>query len=183
MTSLTLVQSWDLSVDWGMNSLRLCGATHPAFACGKGAKGPSASLLVNKPETGALSAAYPTQAQRQGLTPISCHAVLERSACTPFIKERRMKCINAIRRKSGQMGHLNLRSRYRRQGHCSLNLPQASRLLEMAKFKWLANPGVGYVDVGCGQPGFSSDWFRADAYVTTAVSFSSGRLRCALPGS
>jgi hypothetical protein len=60
----------------------------------------------DKPETGALSAAYPTQAQRQGLTPISCHAVLERSACAPFIKERRMKCINAttLRRKSGQWG-------------------------------------------------------------------------------
>jgi len=53
-----------------------------------------------------LSAAYPTQAQKQGLTPISCHAVLERSACAPFIKERRMKCINAtsLRRKSGQWG-------------------------------------------------------------------------------
>jgi len=43
----------------------------------------------------------------EGLTPISCHAVLERSACAPFIKERRMGCINAtsLRRKSGQMGH------------------------------------------------------------------------------
>jgi hypothetical protein len=41
------------------------------------------------------------------LTPISCHAVLERSACAPFIKERRMECINAtnLHRKSGQMGH------------------------------------------------------------------------------
>jgi hypothetical protein len=38
---------------------------------------------------------------------MSCHAVLERSACAPFIKERRMECINAtsLRRKSGQMGH------------------------------------------------------------------------------
>ena len=44
---------------------------------------------------------------KYGLTPISCHAVLERSACAPFIKERRMKCINAtnLRRKSGQVGH------------------------------------------------------------------------------
>jgi hypothetical protein len=44
---------------------------------------------------------------KHGLTPISCHAVLERSACAPFIKERRMECINAtsLRRKSGQMGH------------------------------------------------------------------------------
>jgi hypothetical protein len=42
----------------------------------------------DKPETGALSAAYPTQAQRQGLPPISCHAVLERSAYAPFIKEK-----------------------------------------------------------------------------------------------
>jgi hypothetical protein len=54
---------------------------------------------------GASSAVYPTQ-PKPGLTPISCHAVLERSACAPFIKERRMKCINAtnLRRKSGQMG-------------------------------------------------------------------------------
>src|ERR1700689_5342009 len=61
----------------------------------------------SQPETGALSAAYPTQAQRQGLTPISCHAVLERPACAPFIKERRMECLNAtsLRRKSGKMGH------------------------------------------------------------------------------
>jgi hypothetical protein len=44
---------------------------------------------------------------KDGLTPISCHAVLERYACAPFIKERRMECINAtnLRRKSGQMGH------------------------------------------------------------------------------
>jgi hypothetical protein len=42
-----------------------------------------------------------------GLTPISCHAVLDRSACAPIIKERRMRCINAtsLHRKSGQMGH------------------------------------------------------------------------------
>src|SRR6202167_4794808 len=35
--------------------------------------------------------------------PISCHAVLERSACAPFMKERRMEWINATshRRKSG----------------------------------------------------------------------------------
>jgi hypothetical protein len=32
--------------------------------------------------------------------------VLERSACAPFIKERRMECINAtsLHRKSGQWG-------------------------------------------------------------------------------
>jgi hypothetical protein len=48
---------------------------------------------------------YPTQA-KSGLTPISCHAELERSACAPFIKERRMESINAtsLHRKSGQMG-------------------------------------------------------------------------------
>jgi hypothetical protein len=48
---------------------------------------------------------YPIQA-KHGLTPISCHAVLERSACAPFIKERRMECINAtsLRRKSGPWG-------------------------------------------------------------------------------
>jgi hypothetical protein len=27
---------------------------------------------------------------KDGLTPISCHIVLEKSACAPFIKERRM---------------------------------------------------------------------------------------------
>jgi hypothetical protein len=44
---------------------------------------------------------------KYGLTPISCRAVLERVACAPFIKERRMEYINAtsLRRKSGQMGH------------------------------------------------------------------------------
>jgi hypothetical protein len=43
---------------------------------------------------------------KAGLTPISCHAVLERSACAPFIEERRMECINAtkLHRKSGQWG-------------------------------------------------------------------------------
>jgi hypothetical protein len=50
---------------------------------------------------------HPAQAQKPGLTPISCHAVLERSACAPFIEERRMECVNAtsLRRKSGQVGH------------------------------------------------------------------------------
>jgi hypothetical protein len=44
---------------------------------------------------------------KDSLTPISCHAVLERSTCAPFIKERRKGCINAtnLRRKSGQIGH------------------------------------------------------------------------------
>jgi hypothetical protein len=84
---------------------------HPTFVVGAGgrviapltfATGKSAPR-DDKPETGALSAAYPTQAQRQGLTPISCHAVLEGSACAPFIKERRMECLSAtsLRRKSG----------------------------------------------------------------------------------
>src|SRR5271163_706423 len=43
---------------------------------------------------------------KPGLTPISCHAVLERSARAPFVKERRIKCINAtsLHRKSGQWG-------------------------------------------------------------------------------
>ena len=41
---------------------------------------------------------------KPGLTPISCHAVLERSACAPFIKERRIECVNAtsLSRQSGQ---------------------------------------------------------------------------------
>jgi hypothetical protein len=45
-----------------------------------------------------------------GLTLISCHAVLKRSACAPFSKERRMKCINAtsLSRKSGQWGTQHL---------------------------------------------------------------------------
>src|SRR5277367_3639738 len=52
---------------------------------------------------------------KYGLTPISCHAVLERSACAPFIKERRMECINAtsLRRKSGPWGTQSLRFRCR----------------------------------------------------------------------
>jgi hypothetical protein len=43
---------------------------------------------------------------KDGLTSISCHAVPERSGCAPFIKERRMECINAtnLRRKSGPWG-------------------------------------------------------------------------------
>jgi hypothetical protein len=49
---------------------------------------------------------YPTQAKVRWFDPISCHAVLERSACAPFIKERRMESINAanLHRKSGQWG-------------------------------------------------------------------------------
>jgi hypothetical protein len=48
---------------------------------------------------------YPLKA-KYGLTPISCHAVLEKPACAPFIKERRMDCINAtsLHRKPGQWG-------------------------------------------------------------------------------
>src|ERR1700723_895046 len=61
------------------------------------------------------SAVAPHSSQKPGLTPISCHAVLERSACAPFIKERRMECINAtsLHRKSGPWGtqHLLLPSR------------------------------------------------------------------------
>jgi hypothetical protein len=47
---------------------------------------------------------------KSGLTPISCHAVQERSACASFIKERRMECINAtsLHRKSGQWGTQHL---------------------------------------------------------------------------
>ena len=39
-------------------------------------------------------------------SPISCQAVLEKDACAPFIKERRMECVNAtsLRRKSGRGG-------------------------------------------------------------------------------
>jgi hypothetical protein len=100
----------------------------------------------DKPETGASTVAYPTQAQRQGLTPISCHALLERSACAPFIKERRMECINAtsLRRKSGQMGHPNLRCRCRKPGHCSPNSRResASRLLGMRNSREVSHLSV-----------------------------------------
>src|SRR5580658_8475848 len=43
---------------------------------------------------------------KEGLTPISCHAALKRPACAPFIKERRIECINPtnLHRKSGQWG-------------------------------------------------------------------------------
>src|SRR6202167_3607728 len=91
----------------------------------------------DKRETGSLSAACPTQAQKRGLTPISCHAVLERSACAPFIKERRMKCINAtsLRRKLGQWGTPRL-------------LPVqegGSRAYDWADWGccWLTRPGAG----------------------------------------
>jgi hypothetical protein len=47
---------------------------------------------------------------KYGLTPISCHAVPESSACAHFIKERRIECINAtsLHRKSGQWGTQSL---------------------------------------------------------------------------
>jgi hypothetical protein len=83
--------------------------------------GPSTSLGMTRKARGVLW--YPTQA-KPGLTPISCHAVLERSACAPFIKERRMQCINAtsLRRKSGQWG--TQPSVPVQAGHPSPNSPQ-----------------------------------------------------------
>jgi hypothetical protein len=64
---------------------------------------------------------------KRGLTPISCHAALERSACAPFIKERRMECINAtsLRRKSGQWG-TQLFSLVERTAGPSATLPRIS---------------------------------------------------------
>jgi hypothetical protein len=65
-------------------------------------------FLVRAWQTGSrTSRAFIPLKPKDGLTPISCHAVLESCACAPFIKERRMRCINAtsLRRKSGQMGH------------------------------------------------------------------------------
>src|ERR1700684_3093586 len=55
---------------------------------------------------GASSAMVSPLKPKPGLTPISWQAVPERSACAPFIKERRMDSINAtsLRRKSGQWG-------------------------------------------------------------------------------
>ena len=55
---------------------------------------------------GGSSAVVSHSSPKAGLTPISCPAVLERSASAPFIKERRMECINAtsLHRKSGQWG-------------------------------------------------------------------------------
>src|ERR1700684_1579989 len=72
---------------------------------------------------------------KPGLTPISCHAVLERSACAPFIKERRMKCINAtgLRRKSGRMGHPTFVAGAG-AGSLRSQLAPASRLLGMTSW-------------------------------------------------
>src|ERR1700733_12628281 len=55
---------------------------------------------------GGISRAVIPLKPKNGLTPISCQAVLERSACAPFIKERRMGYINAtsLHRKSGPWG-------------------------------------------------------------------------------
>jgi hypothetical protein len=118
----------------------------------------TAQVVPNdKPETGVLSAAYPTQAptarrgrQRQGLTPISCHAVLERSACAPFIKERRMKCISAtgLRRKSGQMGHPNLRCRCGRQGHSNSPSALAAGFARICVGAFGLGRGFGHVCAG-----------------------------------
>src|SRR5271163_4498293 len=71
---------------------------------GKRTAGPSASSPVTKKVSS--SAVVSHSSPKTGLDPISCHAVLERSACAPLIKERRMECINAtsLRRKSGQWG-------------------------------------------------------------------------------
>ena len=74
---------------------------------------------------------------KPGLTPISCHAVLERSACAPFIKERRMECINAtsLHRKSGQRGtQPSLPVEHARQ------LAAASRLLSDDKARVALHP-------------------------------------------
>jgi hypothetical protein len=58
-------------------------------------------------EAGALSAEYPTQAQKRGLTRISCTWHQATAACAAFVEESRMKFINAnkLHRKSGGMGH------------------------------------------------------------------------------
>jgi hypothetical protein len=82
---------------------------------------------------------------KYGLTPISCHAVLERSACAPFVKERRMKCINApsLRRKSGQGG------------------TQPSLPVKQAKIAMDARPG-GPTAQTSAQPGRAGDRSEGD---------------------
>jgi hypothetical protein len=67
---------------------------------------PSASQLLRDDKKRRVECCGIPLKPKPGLTPISCHAVLERSACAPFIKERRMGCINAtsLHRKSGQWG-------------------------------------------------------------------------------
>jgi hypothetical protein len=83
---------------------------------------------------------------KYGLTPISCHAALERSACALFIKERRMECINAtsLRRKSGQWGTQRLlpvignsRKFRRRQLSNPLPVPAANAGCPIQAVLWL----------------------------------------------
>ena len=66
-------------------------------------RSPLTSLLMTKRR---VECCRFSRKPKNGLTPISCHAALERSACAPFIKERRVECISATRlyRKSGQWG-------------------------------------------------------------------------------
>jgi hypothetical protein len=74
----------------------------------------SAVVALRKTEVqgdrGVVECCFSHATQKRGLTPISCHALLERSACAPFIEERRMECFNAtnLNRKSGQVGHPTL---------------------------------------------------------------------------
>jgi hypothetical protein len=49
-------------------------------------------------------------------------------------------CVSHSSPKQGLNGAPNVRCRCRRQGHCSLNLPQASRLRGMTKFKVVGGP-------------------------------------------
>jgi hypothetical protein len=65
-----------------------------------------ASTAPRDDKKGVSSVVVSHSSPKAGLTPISCHAELERSACAPFIKERRMECINAtsLHRKSGPWG-------------------------------------------------------------------------------
>jgi hypothetical protein len=53
---------------------------------------------------------YPTQAQKRGLTRISCTLHPATTACAAFIEESRMKFINAntLHRKSGEWGTQHL---------------------------------------------------------------------------
>jgi hypothetical protein len=84
----------------------------------------------DNPETGALSAAYPTQ-PKTGLDPdFLPRCAREVRVCAfHYGKAHEVYQRHKPPQEIGAMGHPNLRCRCRMQCYCSLNLPQASRLL------------------------------------------------------
>jgi hypothetical protein len=93
---------------FGLESLRENCAYEPISRQGSENEVPTPKLFLSggRGKTGSGRSRAVIPLKPKGLTPISCHAVLERSACAPFIKERHMERINAtrLRRKSGQWG-------------------------------------------------------------------------------